>query len=124
VIGSTPTSPLKTAAGGGLMAQMFHLYNLNRDEYLSHDHKRTNVESTDAMLKAKFGDSVRAKTDVAMANEALCKVLCHNLCCLIPSTDELGVEATSWGKEPTAPPPTDGSVEVDPIEARAWVWTT
>ena len=32
-----------------------------------------------------------------MANEALCKVLCHNLCCLIQATYELGVEARFWG---------------------------
>ena len=45
--GGTPYILFKsntTAAEGGLMAKMFHLYNLNRDEYLSHYHKRTNVE--------------------------------------------------------------------------------
>jgi hypothetical protein len=30
-------------------------------------------------------DAIRSKTDTAMTNEALCKVLCHNLCCLIQS---------------------------------------
>jgi hypothetical protein len=39
---------------------------------------------------------VRSKTDVAMTNEALCKVLCHNLCCLIQSMSELGIEAKFW----------------------------
>ena len=69
---------------------MFHLYNLNRDEYLAHYHKRSNVESTFSMIKAKFGDQLRSKTDTAMANEALCKVLCHNICCLIQSTTNSG----------------------------------
>ena len=48
-------------------------------------HKRSNVESTFSMIKAKFGDSLRSKCDVAMINEALCKILCHNVCCLIQS---------------------------------------
>jgi transposase len=122
--GGTPFILFKsntTAAAGGLMAKMFHLYCLNRDEYLSHYHKRSNVESTNSMIKAKFGDHVRSKTDVAMADEALCKVLCHNVCCLIQSTYELGVEATFWGKEDVAVGPISGPVEVDPADMWAWV---
>ena len=76
---------------------MFHLYNFNRDDYLSHYHKRSNVETTFSMIKAKFGERLRSKTDTAMVNEALCKMLCHNICCLIQSTYELGIEATFWG---------------------------
>jgi hypothetical protein len=37
---------------------------------------------------------VRSKTDVAMRNEVLCKILCHNLCCLISATFELGIQPT------------------------------
>jgi hypothetical protein len=44
------------------------------------------------MIKAKFGERLRSKTETAQTNEALCKVLCHNLCCLIQSMYELGVE--------------------------------
>ena len=51
------------------------------------------------MVKAKFGDSLRSKTDTAMANEALAKVLCHNLCCLIQSMYELGINPVFWGEE-------------------------
>ena len=69
--------------------RMFHYYNLKRDEFLSHYHKRSNVETTFSMIKAKFGDSLRSKTDTAMVNEALCKILCHNLCCLVQSAYEL-----------------------------------
>jgi hypothetical protein len=35
------------------------------------------------MMKTKFGDGLRSKTETAMKNEALCKVLCHNLYVLI-----------------------------------------
>lgn len=34
----------------------------------------------------------------AQINEALCKVLCHNLCVLIQSFHDLGIEA-SFGSE-------------------------
>ena len=37
---------------------MFHYFNFRRDEYLSHYHKRSNVESTFSMIKAKFRDHV------------------------------------------------------------------
>jgi hypothetical protein len=48
------------------------------------------------MIKGKYRDHVRSKTDVAMMNEGLCKILCHNICCLIQSMYELGVEPTFW----------------------------
>lgn len=44
-----------------------------RDEFLAHYHKRSNVESTFSMIKRKFGDFLRSKTDTAMVNEALAK---------------------------------------------------
>ena len=78
---------------------MFHYYQFRRDEFLMHYHKRSNVESTFSMIKAKFGDHVRSKTDVAMVNEVLCKVLCHNICCLIQSMYELNIEPTFWRSE-------------------------
>jgi hypothetical protein len=45
--GGTPYILFKentTAVKGGLFSRMFHLYNLNRDEYLGHYHKRSNVQ--------------------------------------------------------------------------------
>lgn len=41
------------------------------------------------IIKAKFGTRVRAKTPVAQVNEVLCKVLCHNLCCLVHAAYEI-----------------------------------
>jgi hypothetical protein len=45
------------------------------------------------MIKSKFGQRLRSKTLTAQINEALCKVLCHNLCVVIASQHELGIEA-------------------------------
>jgi transposase len=106
---------------GGTFAKMFHLYNLNRDDYLAHYHKRSNVESTFSAIKAKFGDSLRSKTDAAMVNEALCKVLCHNLCCLVASTHELGVEATFWKQDDRATAAKSDRSEC-PDDAELWAW--
>jgi hypothetical protein len=55
-------------------------------------HARSNVESTFSMIKRKFGDSVRSKGDTAQKNEVLCKVLAHNVCCVIAAWYELGIE--------------------------------
>lgn len=66
-----------------LWTRMFQLYNNHREEFLTHDHKRSNVETRFHMLKAKFGQRLRSKTLTAQINEALCKVLCHNLCVVI-----------------------------------------
>ncbi len=78
---------------------MFHYFLWRHDDYLAHYHKRSNVETTFSMIKRKFGDSVRSKTDTAMANEVLCKVLCHNLVVLIHEIHELGIDATFSHKE-------------------------
>jgi transposase len=80
---------------GTLWDKMFHYYSFRREEFEAHYHKRSNVESTFSMLKAKFGGHVRSKTTTAQVNEVLCKVLAHNLCCLIQSMHELGVEV-AW----------------------------
>ena len=72
--------------------KMFHFFLFKKEEFMDHYHQRSNVESTFSMVKAKFGHAVRSKTDVAMANEALCKFICHNICCLISAMYELGVE--------------------------------
>ena len=109
-----------TGGVGGLFAKMFHFYSYNRDEYLEHYHRRSNVESTFSMVKAKFGDALRSKSDTAMVNESLCKILCHNLVCLIQSAFELGIVAKFWG--------TDGATdrlsaaETDHESVEPWGW--
>ena len=44
------------------------------------------------MIKSKFDEHIRSKTDIAIANELLCKVLWHNICVVIQSMYELGIE--------------------------------
>ena len=46
------------------------------------------------MIKGKFGDAVRSKSDIGQLNEVLCKVLCRNLCVIIQAIHKLGIEPT------------------------------
>jgi transposase len=75
-----------------LWKQMYHYFSLNTERFMRSYHKRSNVETTFMMIKSKFGDSLRSKTERAQINEALCKVLCHNICCLIQAMFELGLK--------------------------------
>jgi transposase len=94
-LGAVPFIPFKsntqTDRGTDVWSRMFFYYNFKRGEFLSHYHKRSNVESTFQMIKSKFGERLRSKTATAQVNEALCKVLCHNLCVVIQSMYELNI---------------------------------
>lgn len=75
-----------------LWNKMYHLFRFNEAEFMEHYHRRSNVETTFSMIKAKFGGYVRSKNETAMINECLCKILCHNICVLIQETHELGID--------------------------------
>ena len=62
-------------------------------------HAELSVESAFSSLKHKFGDALRAKTDAAMVNESLAKVLCHNLSVLVHEMQELGIDPQFGGRE-------------------------
>ena len=85
-----------TGGIGGLFEKMYHSYCLNREDYLNHYHKRSNVESTVSMIKAKFGDHVRSKTDVAMINEVLVQGALPQHLLRDP------VDSASWGSRPSS----------------------
>lgn len=100
-VGGTPYIPFKGNARAmgspsigydSLWHRMWHYYNFNREQFLAHYHKRSNIESTFSMIKAKFGSAARAKTPIAQVNEVLCKILCHNICVLIQSMYELRIQ--------------------------------
>ena len=54
---------------------------LHQERFLPHYHRRSNVETVFAMIKAKFGAAVRSRLAVAQINEVLAKCVAHNLCC-------------------------------------------
>jgi transposase len=114
-VGGTAYIPFKVSSTGkgdhhhrldGLWHYMWHYYNFNREVFMQHYHKRSNIETVFYMIKTKFGSSVRSKSPIAQVNEVLCKVLCHNICVLIQSIYELGIEPifqTLEAKQAVAP---------------------
>jgi hypothetical protein len=64
---------------------------------MQHYHRRSMVESTFSMVKRKFGDSLRAKSELAMKNETLAKFVCHNICCVISAIYERGIDPKFLG---------------------------
>jgi hypothetical protein len=71
---------------------MFLYFQLNREDFWSHYHKRSNVESTFNMIKAKLGDKLKSKSFIAQKNELLCKLIAHNIIVLIHEMHELGIK--------------------------------
>ncbi len=97
--GGVPFIPFKNnttghlrGEGGHIWRKMYNFFTFRREEFLQHYHLRSNIESTNNMIKAKFTYLVRSKDKTAQINEVLLKVLCHNLVVLIQETHELGIE--------------------------------
>jgi hypothetical protein len=88
-----------TGGVGGMFEKAFHFFQFNQEEYMARYHKRSNVESTISAVKRKFGDSVMSRSDAGMVNEVLCKLLCHNLTCLIQEQETLGIVPVFWKDE-------------------------
>ena len=64
---------------------------LNQELFAEHYHQRSQVETTFAMVKDKYGSSVRGKTPTSQANGVLVKLLANNLYTLIRSIYKLGL---------------------------------
>lgn len=104
-VGAMPYIPFKvntTGEGPEIWRKLYHYYMFNRGEFLGRYHKRSNVETVFFMIQRKFGNSVRSKSDTAQVNEVLCKVLCHNICVLIQSIYEPGIQPTFWADSAVA----------------------
>lgn len=96
-VGAVPFVPFKTNSVGMASKsphwrKMWAHFTLKSDDFLKHYHRRSNVESTIWMVKSKFGGAVRSKLPTAQANEVLCKVLCHNLTCIVHAVAEFGID--------------------------------
>jgi transposase len=91
-----------TGGAGGQFEKAFHYFQFNKEEYMERYHKRSNVESTFSAIKRKFGADVVSKNPVAMVNETLTKIICHNITCLIQEQEALGIVPVFWKDEAEA----------------------
>ena len=92
--GAVPYIPFKSNSKGhgpAAWRKMWGCFIYRQDEFQSHYHLRSNVESVFSAVKRKFGGAVRSKKFTAQVNEVLCKILCHNLAVLAHAMRELGI---------------------------------
>ena len=106
---------------GSAWARMYHKFMAEPDAFASSYHKRSNVETTFSMIEAKFGDATMSKSAVGQTNEVLCKILCHNICCLIQSHYELGIVPVFREDDPGPAGPAPALGWDDFADAMAWV---
>jgi len=103
-VGGKPYIPFKKSAtgragGSALWKKMFHYFQLNRDEFMEHYHKRSNIEATNAAIKRKFGETLKSKNPVAQVNELLAKIIAYNLTVVIHEMYENGIEPSFINRE-------------------------
>lgn len=94
MLGAFPYIPFKSNSksdGTALWRRIHAYYLMYQESWKEHYHKRSNVETTFSMVKGKFGDSLRSKTETAQINEVLLKFLCHNICVLVQEIHTLGI---------------------------------
>ena len=73
-VGGTAYIPFKShttgkTRGSPIWKKMYHYFQLNKDEFMEHYHKRsTNTGSTDAVIKRKFGETLKSKNQTTQGS--------------------------------------------------------
>ena len=89
-----PYIPFKsntTGQGSPMWRRLYAYFTLNEAAFNARYHLRSNVETVFSMVKGKFGDSVKAKTETGQVNEVLLKLLSHNVVVLAHAVRELEI---------------------------------
>ena len=100
-LGAYPYIPFKsntTGLGSPMWRRLYAYFTLNEEAFNVHYHRRSNVETVFSMIKGKFGDAVRAKSETGQVNEILLKCLCHNICVLVHAMHELELSPLHLGR--------------------------
>ncbi|HEX3149629.1 MAG TPA: transposase [Gemmataceae bacterium] len=102
-LGATAYIPLKSNSlpgeQGSAWSRFYHRVGLDREKFLQHYHKRSNVESVFSAVKRKYGHKIRSRASDAMANEVLCKFLCQNIWAVHHAIVVLGVAGEFWSDD-------------------------
>lgn len=83
--GAVPYIPFKSnsvepkADDTSASAQKYHFFHFRREEFYTYYHQRSNIESSFGAVKKKYEGSLLSRSTTGQVNEAICKVLCHNL---------------------------------------------
>jgi len=80
------------ARGSKQWNRAFHYFQLHKDEFLEHYHKRSNAESTFSAIKMKFSETLKSRNHTAQVNEMLCKIIAYNITVLIREFIEMGAD--------------------------------
>lgn len=84
-------STSKPKGNNHIWRKMFHYFEYNKDEFLEHYHKRSNVESVFSAIKKKLRETLKSKNHTAQVNELLCKFVAYNIMVLIHEIHEFGI---------------------------------
>ena len=72
--------------------KMFGYFKNNKEQFLKHYHKRSNVETVFSMIKLRLGEFLKSKNYEAQRNELLMKFVVHNITCLVQEIFEREVK--------------------------------
>lgn len=94
--GAIPYIPFRSntsgkARGCMIWKRMYIYFIEHEEEFMLHYHKRSNAESVFSMMKRKFSQNLKMRSETGQDNEILCKALCHNICVLIQECFELNI---------------------------------
>lgn len=94
-LGGQAYIPFKSNASGHshgspMWKKMYHYFEFQKEAFLKHYHARSNVESTIAAIKRKFGETLKSKNPKAQENEMLCKIIAYNITVLIQEMHQIG----------------------------------
>ena len=79
----TTTSDTGPARSPEIWRRMYHYFKTNREQFLKFYHRRSNVESTFAMIKMRLGEFLKSKNHESQRSELMMKFLVHNITCLV-----------------------------------------
>ncbi|OWP56410.1 MAG: hypothetical protein B2I17_05975 [Thermoplasmatales archaeon B_DKE] len=96
-MGGVPYIPFKGNStgrpkGNHIWRRMYAMFMFNKEEFETHYHLRSNIETTFSAWKLKFDDSIKSKNSIAQKNELICKATAHNITVLINVIFEPGIK--------------------------------
>ena len=63
--------------------KLFIIFQLHKEKFLKHYHKRSNAETMSSAIKTNFSETLKSKNHTEQVNEMLCKIIAYNITVLI-----------------------------------------